>query len=103
VRIDQIFIHKWDKEQRLFIMATRIDISIASTSYLNIAFFDASLANLKTLRSLSAFLWSSLASCTSCQSLTISDADRSARHQMLKLGGPDDKELLWMERSLQWL
>jgi len=32
-----------------------------------------------------------------------SDADRSARHQMLKLGGPDDKELLWMERSLQWL
>ena len=22
VRIDQIFIHKWDKEQRLFIMAT---------------------------------------------------------------------------------
>jgi len=25
--IDEIFIHIWDKEQRLFIMATRIDIS----------------------------------------------------------------------------
>jgi len=103
VRIDQIFIHKWDKEQRLFIMATRIDISDS---------FDQ-LLEYRILRRIprqpeDAPFIIGLPMVLPCKLYIVpiaddSDADRSARHQMLKLGGPDDKELLWMERSLQWL
>jgi hypothetical protein len=68
VRIDQIFIHEWDKEQRLFTMATRTDISdnfdqLLEYRILRLVPEDAPF--------ISAFLWCSLASCTSCQSSTI--------------------------------
>ena len=103
VRIDQIFIHNWDKEKRLFIMATRIDIDDSFDQLLEYRILrlvprqpeDAPLIiGLPMVLPLKLYI---------VPIVDDSDADRSARHQMLKLGGPDDKKLLWMERSLQWL
>ncbi|KAN0069774.1 hypothetical protein V8E54_012080 [Elaphomyces granulatus] len=84
VRIDQIFIHKWDKEQRLFIIR-RIPRQPEDAPFI----IGLPMALPRKLYIVPI--------------ADDSDADRFAPHQMLKLGGPDDKELLWMERSLQWL
>jgi hypothetical protein len=100
VRIDQIFIHEWDKEQRLFTMATRTDISDNFDQLLEYRILRLVPEDAPFIIGLPLVLPRKLYIVPIVHD---SDTDRSARHQMLKLGGPDDKELLWMERSLQWL
>jgi hypothetical protein len=101
VRIDHIFIHNWDNQRRVFIRATEVNTTPSYDGILGCQILGLQPEKTTTI-GLPAIGAERLYIIPVAED-PIHPATANGRVAKLKLGGPESRDLLWIDRSLEWL